>query len=598
MEDKLERVNKRLKDARDDLDKHLEKAQTEEKRLQDKLHDIDERKRQCAAANGDVNVSDDDVIEINAGGKIIAAKRGVLTQLKGTRFEALFCGRWEQKLQRDSSGRIFLDVNPKAFRAIVDWLNVRAISTEDDCPESPTMDEENEGILRHYMRLFFTNSTGTLTNIESVIIKSENYAKTIHDWLSEDDSEGVLSLVHRSSRDGSTIDIDRLESNEDGSNGRALVIIETTEGHIIGGYTNAYHLGLDSAQPCASKSFLFTLCGFDLTSPCKMKVKNGVNDVTVGFPIVGECEVSVLFHNTRDGDFFIYPQALLCLRIGSLYECGPSKQLLQSDCTIKEMEIFQVSDCVDPQKSNERCHSSNAVASNRVEDDIFPAGLSDAIKQKWRALEDMEAEILSLEDSFTDEERFIESFASGCTSDIVILNVSGTMMVTKRATLLVVEESMLAQQFDDSKWTEQGSNKSQVKQWTTEEVVEWVSTVEGIQDDVSNLFMENKINGSELLALDKDGLQMIGVKRVGTLCLLFDEIKSLKETVGQDVATLIEHSPYCFGKILDYLRLKHLNALDLTGLPPLPTVCDRKKETFDKVVKYYFPGNSSKLILG
>jgi len=62
MEDKLERVNKRLKDARDDLDKHLEKAQTEEKRLQDKLHDIDERKRQCAAANGDVNVSDDDVI--------------------------------------------------------------------------------------------------------------------------------------------------------------------------------------------------------------------------------------------------------------------------------------------------------------------------------------------------------------------------------------------------------------------------------------------------------------------------------------------------------------------------------------------------------
>eukprot|EP00984_Skeletonema_dohrnii_P019453 scaffold9295_cov75-Skeletonema_dohrnii-CCMP3373.AAC.4 len=210
----------------------------------------------------------------------------------------------------------------------------------------------------------------------------------------------------------------------------------------------------------------------------------------------------------------------------------------------------------------------------------------------------MGAEILSLEDSFTDEERFIESFVSGCTSDIVMLNVSGTMMATKRATLLVVEESMLAQQFDDSKWTEQGSNKSQVKQWTTEDVVEWVSTVEGIQDDVSNLFTENKINGSELLALDKDGLQMIGVKRVGTLCLLFDEIKSLKETVGQDVATLIEHSPYCFGKILDYLRLKHLNALDLTGQPPLPTVCDRRKETYDKVVKYYFPGDSSKLILG
>eukprot|EP00985_Skeletonema_marinoi_P013558 scaffold6746_cov73-Skeletonema_marinoi.AAC.6 len=545
MEERLDRATKRLKTARDEhlarVDAEMEKIDIEEKRLKNRLQNLEEKKTESAAANSDEAASDDDRVEINAGGKIIAARRGVLCQLKGTRFEALFCGRWDKKVQRDSSGRIFLDVSGECFQAIVDYLNVLAISTEDDCPESPTVDEENEGILRHYMRLFFTNSTGTLTNIDSEIIKSENHAKTIHDWLSEDGAEGVLSLVHRSSRDGSTIDIDRLESNEDGSNGRALVIIETTEGHIIGGYTNAYHLGLDSAKPCAT---------------------------------------------------------LLCLRIGNLYECGPSKQLLQCDCTIKEMEIFQVSDCVDPQKSNERCHSSNAVASNRVEDDIFPAGLSDAIKEKWRALEEMEAEILSLEESFTDEERFTESFASGCTSDIVMLNVSGTMMVTKRATLLVVEESMLAQQFDDSKWTEQGSSKSQVKQWTTEEVVEWVSTVEGIQDDVSNLFMENKINGSELLALDKDGLQMIGVKRVGTLCLLFDEIKSLKETVGQDVATLIEHSPYCFGKILDYLRLKHLNALDLTGQPPLPTVCDRKKETFDKVVKYYFPGNSSKLILG
>ena len=36
------------------------------------------------------------------------------------------------------------------------------------------------------------------------------------------------------------------------------------------------------------------------------------------------------------------------------------------------------------------------------------------------------------------------------------LNVSGTVMATKRDTLLVISESMLAQQFDDTKWTEQG----------------------------------------------------------------------------------------------------------------------------------------------
>jgi hypothetical protein len=56
-------------------------------------------------------VSDDDIIEINVGGENINAKRGTLFQIKGTRLEALFSGRWDKKLLRDSSGRIFLNVN-------------------------------------------------------------------------------------------------------------------------------------------------------------------------------------------------------------------------------------------------------------------------------------------------------------------------------------------------------------------------------------------------------------------------------------------------------------------------------------------------------
>ena len=67
-------------------------------------------------------------------------------------------------------------------------------------------------------------------------------------------------------------------------------------------------------------------------------------------------------------------------------------------------------------------------------------------------------------------------------------------------------------------------------------------------DDVASLFLKNRINGLELLALDKEGLKMLGVERVGTICLLYDEIKSLKEKVNQVAVTLIEHSPYCFGK--------------------------------------------------
>jgi hypothetical protein len=36
---------------------------------------------------------------------------------------------------------------------------------------------------------------------------------------------------------------------------------------------------------------------------------------------------------------------------------------------------------------------------------------------------------------------------------VVMLNDSGTVMVTKRSTLGTAEDSVLAHQFDDSKWT-------------------------------------------------------------------------------------------------------------------------------------------------
>ena len=109
--------------------------------------------------------------------------------------------------------------------------------------------------------------------------------------------------------------------------------------------------------------------------------------------------------------------------------------------------------------------------------------------------------------------------------------------------------------------------------------------------------MENEIKGNELLALNMEGLKMIGIERAGTLCLLLKEIKRL-EKASSNVVTLIEHSPYCFGKILDYLRLKQLHSQGLAEEPTLPKVCDSQKSRFEKVVKYYFPGESAKFILG
>ena len=68
--------------------------------------------------------------------------------------------------------------------------------------------------------------------------------------------------------------------------------------------------------------------------------------------------------------------------------------------------------------------------------------------------------------------------------DVITLNVSGTVMLTKRDTLMFVEDSVLAQQFDDTKWTVQGSNntkRERVKEWSPEDVTKRVKDVEAQQ---------------------------------------------------------------------------------------------------------------------
>jgi hypothetical protein len=157
---------------------------------------------------------------------------------------------------------------------------------------------------------------------------------------------------------------------------------------------------------------------------------------------------------------------------------------------------------------------------------------------------------------------------------------------------------VLAQQFNDSKWTEQGCNSPRVKEWTPEEVSTWARSIDGIPEEVSITLYENEITGKELLALRRDDLKAIGVVRVGTLALLVKEIEKL-DKASQEIVTLIEHSPYCIDKILNHLRLMQLHSIGLIiKKPALPEVDESQKQRFEKVVKYYFPGDSAKTMLG
>lgn len=588
MEDQLSEAASLLQSAAANLiaslDDEIQKLDAKEEQLQSRLQEFEERKRQSAADNGNADASDNDIVEINAGGEIIAARRGVLCQFN-SRFQALFSGRWDKRLQRDSTGRIFLDVNPTAFRAIVDWLNEMTISSEEDCPDYPSVDEEHEDILKHHMRLF----SGHMAKIPSKIITTAEETDIIHDWLIEDKSDGELHLLYDSSTDGFWPEVFHERCN---NKGPTLILIETVEGGVVGGYSNSAWDKEAGDHSSANKAFIFGFCGFGLPYPTKRKLKDVDDDTAIrcnseGGPAFGSGDMSLRLRVSGS-------EIVLCN--GQSYEPFPIGQLSSKAPrihSIRAMEVFQIwrSAIQEKQIASIVCPEKGPAESRFTEE------VNDAINTRSATLQKLERDVIVFEECFKDEEQFIDLFASGSVNDIVMLNISGTKMDLKRDTLLAVEESMLAQQFNDTKWTEQGCDNVRVKEWTPDEVFNWTKSLEGMQEDVSNLFIENNINGSELLALNEFGLEKIGVQRVGTICLLLKEIQQL-EKGSQDVVTFIEHNPYCFGKLIDFLRLKRLSSIGLTVEPALPVVLEHKKELFEKMIRYYFPGDTSKLILG
>jgi hypothetical protein len=188
--DELGRANKRLKDAHDNIQHEyntlIEELAREEKVLFDRLEDINKRIDDAAEKYGNVDAADDDILEINAGGKIFIAKRSTLTQHTiGTRFGALFIGRWEKKLQRDSHGRIFLDVNSECFQAIVAYLNELMISSKDNPPDPPCVDNEHKDILWHQLELFGLCAVLGVLAPQSRIITTESEHSELRCWLRE-----------------------------------------------------------------------------------------------------------------------------------------------------------------------------------------------------------------------------------------------------------------------------------------------------------------------------------------------------------------------------------------------------------------------------
>ena len=490
------------------------------------------------------------------------------------------------------------------------------MSTEDNPPSPPSVGEELNHILLDQAKLFgISDILSNEVDPSSSTIVHPGITSTLHGWLKEDGSDGNFELLYRSSRDG--LSAKDFHSSCD-NKGSTITIIETTDGLIIGGYSStSWNSGgvirrrtqsrdgrsqvrdaRVTSQNASSKSFLFSVNNNE-----KMKLKNPITpnailSSTVLGPVFGSNDRGIFATDAdqrlKKGYDLSVDGNCVDFNPGGSYQVSDSMLSgLNTKCTIKEMEVYKVS----PEGIIFELPTTRTITISSInETRSFAKGVNEALNMKLKVLKNAEKGISGLEKRLEDHEKFIDLFCTGETKDVVTLNISGTLMTTKRSTLRVFEESVLARQFDDTTWTDQ--NECKVKEWTPTDVYEWVGKIEGIPDSMAVLFKENDITGRELLALNIEGLKMIGIDRAGTLCLLLEEIKELKQA-SQDTAPFFEQSPYCLGKIVDYLRLMNLHSHGLVEapLPQLPTVRDAEKDRFERVVHYFFPGDSSKLIL-
>ena len=62
-------------------------------------------------------------VKINVGGTSYNCRRSILTSIEGSMLEAVFSGRWDAMLPRDSQGRIYIDENPLIFGEVIRYLH-------------------------------------------------------------------------------------------------------------------------------------------------------------------------------------------------------------------------------------------------------------------------------------------------------------------------------------------------------------------------------------------------------------------------------------------------------------------------------------------
>ena len=212
-------------------------------------------------------------LRLNVGGDTsFVTSRDTLTAIEGSRLSQLFSGRWDKVLPKDRDGRIFFDLDPVQFRALLSWLvDIKRLppgSTVQGPPLKTLPREYQAGFLElcellcskeaHQSGVFLDEGDDHIM-FDSQILSSEDHQK-LKNWIQHESCPSkhcTGNLLFRATRDGFAPV--NFHQKCDGR-GPIVVIAKSAGGHIFGGYTETAWDNSSNWKNC-SDSFLFRLSG-------------------------------------------------------------------------------------------------------------------------------------------------------------------------------------------------------------------------------------------------------------------------------------------------------------------------------------------------
>ena len=274
---------------REEMEEFLAQSREKVEGKRKRLEDIQNERVKLARSSADQEtvatgeeVEASAIIKLNVGGDTsFMTRRDTLTAIEGSRLSQLFSGRWDKVLPKDRDGRIFLDLDPVQFRALLSWpADTKHMAPgSGQGPPLPAVPLEYQAGFWELCELLCSNKKGNSRSgrddnveFESEILSSEDQQR-LKTWIQHESCPskhctGILRF--RATRDGFAPA--NFHQKCDGK-GPTVVSAKSEGGHIFGGYAETARDSSNQYKSCRD-SFLFRLSGPGGVGPSQHRIHN------------------------------------------------------------------------------------------------------------------------------------------------------------------------------------------------------------------------------------------------------------------------------------------------------------------------------------